>query len=239
MSDSSSVTWSAHLRVIFLMYSLPDPLILLNSPPWPKVRWKQHTMAAVTSHHERLLRLKAASNVKLQYLNVQTLGLSGRPHSVLSWVQTTRDVTLIRPHLRMLAGDYPCYSYLAHDRGFPPHCRLCTRQAQPQPQHQPEEEDLTHILTRCRATVETRQRLLPDLLNLVASYDPDHGLLSGPTYNTLTQFILDSTSLNLPANCRISPRHPLYSHIARHCSDITYAIHKDRTRQLKTMGSLP
>ena len=237
MSDSNSVTWSAHLRVIFLLYRLPDPLLLLDSPPWPKVRWKQHTTAAVTSHHERSLRLRATNNVKLQYLNVKTLGLSGRPHSVLSWVQTTRDVTLIRPHLRMLAGDYPCYSYLAHDRGVPPHCRLCTRLAQPQ--HQPPEEDLSHILTRSRATAETRQRLLPDLLNLVATYDPDHGLLYEPTDNTLTQFILDSTSLNLPSNCRISARHPLYTHIARHCSDITYAIHKDRTRQLKTMGSLP
>ena len=238
MSDSNSVTWSAHLRVIFLLYRLPDPLLLLDSPPWPKVRWKQHTMAAVTSHHERVLRLKAATNVKLQYLNVQALGLSGRPHPVLSWIQTTRDVTLIRPHLRMLAGDYPCYSHLAHDRGVPPHCQLCIRLAQQQPQHQPEEENMTHIITRCRATNETRQRLLPDLFNLVASYDPDHGLLSGSTPDTLTQFILDSTSLNLPAVCRISPRHPLYSHIARHCSNITYAIHKDRTRQLQSLNIL-
>ena len=185
-----------------------------------------------------MLRLKAATNVKLQYLNVQALGLSGRPHPVLSWIQTTRDVTLIRPHLRMLAGDYPCYSHLAHDRGVPPHCQLCIRLAQQQPQHQPEEENMTHVITRCRATNETRQRLLPDLFNLVASYDPDHGLLSGSTPDTLTQFILDSTSLNLPAVCRISPRHPLYSHIARHCSNITYAIHKDRTRQLQSLNIL-
>ena len=116
-----------------------------------------------------------------------------------------------------------------HTKVVPPHYRLCTRLVHPQ--HQPPEEDLSHILTR--------QRLLPDLLNLVATYDTHHGLLSEPTDETLTQFILDSTSLNLPSNCRISARHPLYSHIARHCSDITYAIHKDRTRQLQTMGSLP
>ena len=238
MSDNSSVTWSAHLRVIFLLYSLPDPLMLLNSPPWSKARWKQHTMAAVTSHHERLLRLRAASNIKLQYLNVQVTGLSGRPHPILSWIQTTRDVTTVRPHLRMLAGDYPCYSYLAHDRGVPPHCRLCTRPTSPTPQHQPEEEGMTHILTRCSATRDTRQRLLPDLLNPVASYDQDHGLLSRPTHDRLAQFILDCTSLNLPGDYRVSPRHPLYCHIARHCCQMTYAIHKDRIKQLTTLGFL-
>ena len=238
MSDNSSVTWSAHLRMIFLLYRLPDPLMLLNSQPWPKARWKQHTIAAVTSHHERVLRLRAVSNIKLQYLNVQVTGLSGRPHPILSWIQTTHDVTIVRPHLRMLAGDYPCYSYLAHDRGVPPHCRLCTTPTSPAPQHPPEEEEMTHILTRCRATRQTRQRLLPDLLNLVASYDPDHGLLSGATHDILTQFILDSTSLNLPADYRVSPRHPLYHHIARQCCHITHAIHKDRTRQLTTLGFL-
>ena len=90
MSDSNSLTWSAHVRLLFQLYNLPDPLILLDSSPWPKERWKQHTKAAVISHHENALQKKALVNFKLQYLNVQVSGLSGRLHPVLAWVLTTK-----------------------------------------------------------------------------------------------------------------------------------------------------
>ena len=125
LSDNNSLTWSAHVTTIFLVYELPDPLLLLDSPPWTKDRWKEHTKIAVTSHHEATLRQKAKHNYKLNFLNVQAQGLSGRPHPILSWVMTTRDVTIIRPHIKMLSGDYLCYSYLYHDRGIDPHCRMC------------------------------------------------------------------------------------------------------------------
>ena len=60
MSDSNSLTWSAHARLLFQLYNLPDPLILLDSSPWPKERWKQHTKAAVISHHENALQKKTS-----------------------------------------------------------------------------------------------------------------------------------------------------------------------------------
>ena len=106
------------------MHNLHDPLLLLDSHPWPREKWKQHTKAVVTSYHEATLRHPAARNSKLQYLNVQTNGLSGRPHPILSWVQTTQDVALVRPHVKMLGGDYLCFATLAHDRGLEPYCGL-------------------------------------------------------------------------------------------------------------------
>ena len=63
MSSNTSLTWAAHIRTIFLIYSLPDPLQLLDSTPWPKERWKNHTSAAVISQYEAVLRLKAAGNL--------------------------------------------------------------------------------------------------------------------------------------------------------------------------------
>ena len=234
MSDTNSVTWSAHLRIILLKYNLPDPLTLLASPPWPKEKWKQYTGTAVTCYHEKALRQKCSKNVKLKYFNVHAVSLTGTPHPIITWLATTRDVEIARPHIKMLAGDYPCFSYLGHDRGTDPHCRLCSCMSF----QQPAEEDLMHILTRCRATAETRSRILPDLLNLLAQYHPNHGLLLQHAHSTLTQFILDCTSLNLPSSHRISPKHPLYRDIARKCSDIVYAIHTDRAQQLKNMGLL-
>ena len=159
------MTWSAHLRIIFLLYNLPDPLTILDTPPWPKDRWKNHTKVAVTSHHEAALRHKAAGNYKLNYLNVQTTGLSGRPHPVLSWVLTTHDVVIVRPHIKMLSGDYLCYAHLAHDRGVAPQCRMCQLISH----HPAPAEDMVHLLTRCRATADTRGRIMPDLLNTVAT----------------------------------------------------------------------
>ena len=144
-------------------------------------------MVAVTSHHEAVMRLKSLSNMKLQYLNVQAIGLSGRPHPILSWVHTTQDVAIVRPHVKMLGGDYLSYATLAHDRGLEPHCRLCRELSH----HPTPAEDLVHILTRCKATAETRCRVLPDLLNTVAKSLPDNKLLCSPTHEVLTQFILD------------------------------------------------
>ena len=163
----------------------------MSTPPWPKERWKSHTRVAVTSYHENLLRQRAAQNSKLQFLNVQTLGLSARPHPVVAWAQTTQDVIIIRPHIKILSGDYLCYSNLAHDRGIEPFCRLCQAAAPPeqgQQEHAPI-EDIVHLLTQCKATKDTRDRYIPDLLNHVADYLPSNQILCNPTHAQLTQFI--------------------------------------------------
>ena len=193
MSDSSSLTWSAHLRTLFIMYNLPDPLALLQGPLWPKQRWKDHTRAAVTSYHERQLREKARTNHKLEFLNVQTLGLSGKPHPTLTWIITTQDVVKARIHTKMLAGDYMCYDTLSKDRGSDPQCRLCLADCTP---HPAPAETMTHLVAVCRATENTRTRILPDLLNIVAKYFPSNNILKEINHSTLTQFVLDPTSFN-------------------------------------------
>ena len=219
MSDNSSLTWSAHVRILFQLYNLPDPLLLLDSPPWPSERWKNHTKVVVTSHHEANLRHKAARNFKLQYFNVQATGLSGRLHPVLSWVQTTQDVDLVRPHVKMLGGDYLCYATLAHDRGIDPFCRLCSQLSH----HPTPAEDMVHLLTRCRATADTRDRVLPELLNTVVKSFPNSKLLHGISHDHLTQFILDCSSLNLPVDIHVPHTHPHFMNITRQCSTLTFA----------------
>ena len=234
MSGDSSVTWSAHVRILFGLYNLPDPLTLLSSPPWSKERWKSHAKAAVLTYHEALWRKKAENNPKLQYLNVQATGLTSRPHPMLSWILTTQDVMLARPHIKMLAGDLLCYSYLAHDRGIASHCRLCQAMS---PYPAPP-EDYEHILTRCRATSDTRCSKLPGLYNTIAQYNDQHRLLTVSSHPVLTQFVIDCASLNLPADTRVPPDHPSYAAVSKQCSIYIYAILKDRTRQLTDMGLL-
>ena len=134
----------------------------------------------------------------------------------------------------MVSGDYQCYATLAHDRGTDPSCRLCNRpSSSPSPT-----EDLVHLLTRCKGTADTRHRIMPELLNMLATYYPENRLLTQPAHDTLTQFLLDCSSLNLPSDIRLSPRQPDFKIVAKQCRNMIYAIHKERLRQLGALGLL-
>ena len=74
MCDQNSLTWSAHVRIIFRLYKLPDPLLLLGETPWSKERWKSYANTTVITHHENSLRISAPQNYKLKYLNIQATG---------------------------------------------------------------------------------------------------------------------------------------------------------------------
>ena len=233
MSNSSSLTWAAHLKLLCQMYDLPNPLKLLNGELWPKEKWKLLVKSRVTVHTEAKWRAKAASNSKLSFLNPQISGLIGRPHPVLSGILTTQEVVRSRVHIRMLAGDYPCYAYIGTDQNKDPTCRLCQSQSQEQ---QTPPEDMVHLLASCKATAGTRARVIPELLNTIAYYYPDNALLNNPSHSYLTQLILDPTSLNLPLNIRISPDYPGLQKVLEMCRTVCFAIHKDRIRKLKTLS---
>ena len=100
MSNNSSVTWSIHVRLLCLLYGLPDPLHLLEKESiWPKEKWKNLTKTMVTIYHENDLRTKAKANSKMHFLNVQALGLTGRTHPALYNIEkplmlTSQDSTL-------------------------------------------------------------------------------------------------------------------------------------------------
>ena len=234
MADDKSVTWTAHVRILFKLYNLPDPLQLLAGQPWTKTAWLQYTKTSITCYHEKILRAKAENNRKLKYLNVKATGLSGRPHPMLAWVKTTQDVDIVGPHIKMLAGDYLSYENLSLDRGVGPHCRLCQLSYQlPAPA-----ETLEHLLTRCRATSNVRSRILPEILNTLSKYHPNNELLSKPTHSKLTQFLLDSSSLNLQANMRLAPNQKGFTDITKLCSSLIFAVHNERKRQLKGLQLL-
>ena len=187
-----------------------------------------------TAYYESQLRSAAAKNQKLKYLNVQCTGLSGKPHPILSWARATQDIERLRISLKMVAGDYLCFAALHRDRGTDPQCRLCqSLGTSPAPA-----EDLLHILQTCRATAETRTRILPGLLNTVGMLFPDCGIPNVKSHSVLTQFILDPTSLNLENNLRLDPAAHHLSIVLSQCSNLCFAIHKERTRQLKKLGHI-
>ena len=222
MSNTKSTTWAVHVRLLCLQYSLPDPLLLLSQPAWPKAQWSAHVKAKVLSVTERNLRAKAESNSKMCYLNVKLAGLSGAPHVALCNIKTTQDVRKLRYHLKFLTGDYLTAERISLDQGTSPKCKLCDAPV----------ESLNHVLTSCLATAEICRRILPELLNVVSQVQPSSAILRSQTSH-LTQFILDCTSLNLPDSFRVPTHNPRVTEIFCVSRDWCYAIAMERHRLLK------
>ena len=243
MSDTQSCTWAVHVRHLCLLYELPDPLSLLqHEDAWPKSVWKNWCLTKIRAHHEKLWRVQALTNSKMTFLNIQLAGLTGRHHPALSGILTTRDVERLRPHLKMLAGDYMTYSRVSLNNkyGGDPACRIC-RYSQPhQPlQHTPP-ETIEHILTECRGTAEVRERLIPELLNILLTIEPNHTYLTHPPRLHsndfyLAQFLLDCTSFNLPVQIRINHNNPGHLDIFKFSRDFCYAVHNSRMYYLKQL----
>ena len=141
------------------------------------------------------LREKASSNYKLEYFNVQLLGLNGHPYPALLNIQDTRETLKMKAHLKFLTGDIDSYHHMSLDRGVDPSCRLCSAPC----------EHTQHILTECCSTAEIRDRLYPQLVNIVSDIQPSCGLLKQSSNHLLTQFIIDPSSMNLP---NINSQHP-------------------------------
>ena len=229
MTDNSSVTWSAHVRLISQIYGLPDPLSLIEGELWTKLKWKEYCHCKIRSFYEKLWRAKAAKNDKLIFLNVQVTGLNGHHHPALHSLTTTQIAFKARPQLKILSGDYPCYAIIARDRGSDPKCRLCPSPAPP--------ETITHVLTQCCGTREVRNRIWPELLNTIATNFPSNLMLSEEkATHTATQFVLDCTSLNLRNGYRIEICHPAAAHVFSITRQFCYAVHMERSRKLKKLG---
>ena len=237
MSDAKSVTWAAHLRTLCQLYDLPDPLHLLqHDDAWSKSTWKNLCSTKIKAYHEKLWRDKALTNSKMTFLNIQLFGLNGRHHPAQFGLETTRDVERLRPHMKMLTGDYLTYSRIALDRKTgDPSCRICKAG---KPSHPPP-ETIEHILTECRGTSEARQRIIPELLNALLVIQPNHTYLTCPPSLqnldiTFAQFILDCTSFNLPPQYRISMNIST-TNIFRISRDIFFAVHSSRMNALKLL----
>ena len=228
MCSSSSTTWSNHLQIICQQYGLPSPLsTLLQKQPCSKEAWNSLVKTKVTIWHERKQREAAANNSKMTYLNVQLHGLSGRPHPVLQNIYNTQDVKKLRLHLKFLTCDYLTNDRLANDQpGKDPACSLCG-----------DLDSIEHVILSCRVTSTVRSRLLPDLLNVVARVQPTCDILRTlPSPATMTQFVLDCTSINLPDLCRIPAHNPGISDIFQISRDWCFAISSERSRLLKLLN---
>ena len=162
------------------------------------------------------------------YLNVQLLGLNGRPHPALQNIFSTQDAKKLRIHLKFLTSDYLTNQRLSMMKlSSTDKCCLCHNSGL-------YIDSIEHVLTTCRATSDVRERLFPELVNSVASVQPSCRILDSlPTPDILTQFILDCTSIKLPDCFRIPAHNPSVGDIFRISRDWCYAVNSERLRLLR------
>ena len=74
----------------------------------------------------------------MKYFNVSLLGLSGKLHSAASNVLL---LIMLRPHMKMLTGDYFTNEDKSLQSGGSPFCNICSDKTEP--------ESLGHLILRC------------------------------------------------------------------------------------------
>ena len=188
--------------------------------------WRTLVKTRITVYHETELRRSTMNTSKLEYFNVQVLGLNGKAHPSLD-IHETRASPKLKSHLKFLTGDILSYLNISNERGGSPHCRLCPAPC----------EHTQHILCECTATADIRERLYPELVNLVASIQPQSSLLGKniTSKKLLTQFTLDPASLKLPDTHRISFQHPRLHELYSFSRDWCHAVYNRRANLLKQL----
>ena len=172
-----------------------------------------------TSYYENMLRQSAAKNSLMTYLNVSTIGLRGRHHPALSNIVTTREVKLSRSHIKSLAGNYLTYKIKADQSGGSARCRICSSGS---------DESVSHVISTCQGLAEVRNKVLSEFKQLCKSSQNKINFEEiMQNEETLCQFILEPTSLNL--STRLSLRDPLLTDFYNLSRDFCYII--DKTRQ--------
>ena len=207
------------------MYKIENFITNFDGTPASKTTYKAFILTKITQFWEYKLRTDAKNNSKMQYLNVNLIGLNGRCHPAVSDINTTQQVSRMRPHLKMLCGDYFTYELKAKYQGGSPNCRLCPPDIQAI-------ENIEHILTTCQIYSDVRARVISSMKLILQDID----YISEPEQlfsdkKNLTQFILDCTSANL--KIRVNYNDEKASRIFELSRGLCYSINKTRISMLK------
>ena len=214
---------------------MTDPLTCLSMDPPTKSSYKDYCVTMVTSFHENELRQKAKENINMKYFNVTITGLRGRHHQAISNAVTVNEVRKMRPHLKMLAGDYPTYETRAQWSGGSPACRLCKYNTTDTDITTLPADTVSHIIAVCPSLSITRERVLSQISALCKlTQIPIQFEYYVKNEELLTQFILDPSSMNL--KFRVNIRDPLLSQFFCLSRDLCYLLDKERLSILKNLN---
>ena len=199
-----------------------NPAECLQRDPPSKSEYKEYVMTRITAFYENYLRDLARENSCMEFLHVGMTGLRGKHHPAIADIKTTEEVRKMRPHLKMLCGNLLTYAMKYEQTGLgSPHCRLCDS----------EYESVSHIVSSCPCFSDIRtkiwnemgEHLLKTKNNLSIEY-------FSSSQDTMTQFLLDPTSMNLDLRVRM-----LDPELFKLSCDLCSTICKRRTNMLNDL----
>ena len=200
---------------------MSDPLELINSQPPPKRAFKEYVSIVISAYHEAQQRRKSEGCTSMKYFNVSLLNLSGRCHPSISNAFTAQEVSNMRPHLKFLVGDYLSSDKKTRQSGGSPNCRVCDLETP---------ETYKHILVQCLFYNNVRSKILSEMKEFCHSihfYEINDIMTN---QDTLTQFILDPSSMNLKKRININDENlPKLFTISR---NLCNSIHQARLKKL-------
>ena len=106
-----------------------------------QLKWPKKLSSFLHQLREKALQEENNEINKMKYFNVSLLGLRGRLHPAVTNVVTTHAVNKMRPHIKMLAGNYLTYQVKSNQSGGSPYCCLCDDVTEP--------ESLEHLISKC------------------------------------------------------------------------------------------
>ena len=153
LSNFPGKSWFSSLRSICKDYRLPDPLLILQSPP-SKDSWKRMTKSKVIDFWEIKYRAQATLLPSLRYFNSNFMSLTS-PHPLFEAARSPFEVRKAIVVAKMLSGRYRTDQLARHWSKTNPMglCLLpgCTGQSP---------GTLEHILLYCQALKGTRSDMM-------------------------------------------------------------------------------
>ena len=97
-------------------------------------------------------------------------------------------------------------------------------------------DNIVHTLIQCRALADIHEWLKADLVNIIVDNDDQNKILEHTASDeTITQFVLDPTSMNLANGYRISILHPRLQGVLKISRDWCFSTNSRRTTLLKKL----
>ena len=131
----------------------------------------------------------------------------------------------MRPHIKMLSGNYLTFEVKSRQSGGSDQCRLCWNDVTATG----EIESLEHLIAQCVKLEDLRKRITTTMTNICqqAEIPIDLNELSS---NEFCQFILDPSSISLSR--RVNITHPVLPQLFCLSRDFCFAIDKERIANL-------
>ena len=133
----------------------------------------------------------------------------------------------MRPHVKMLSGNYLTFEIKSEQSGGSPDCRLCSQLGET-----PLTESLEHLISLCVKFSDVRTRIKTKMMSVCQEFGISIDIFKYSS-SEFCQFLLDPSSLNL--NQRVGITHPALPLLFKQSRDFCFSIDQTRSRKLKSL----